>query len=265
METFFDSASAHNRIVCALALFIILLQWQSVTAQDKPSLNFGTLADFTLVDNGLYSGTSRRGRPSGNGFLIYFTGDVLARYNYTGVFANGVPGGQGAMSFRNGDIHRGEYADGKPHGRGSITFRNGDRFSGVFINGRRTGQGVVDYRGGARREGEWKNNKLDGVVFYYSSAADPSPSLERWKEGVRVDDGHRRQTAAAAAAASEHIIHNEVEPISNAGGDDDKSEGLENEEKPREKFGIAKMVALMTERRNQWRRLVYERVHPERG
>ncbi len=98
-------------------------------------MQFGTLADFVLVEDGLYKGDLRRGGggiPHGSGTLIYFTDDSKGRYNYSGDWRDGSRHGLGATAFRNGDLYRGRYSDGLENGRGKIFYSNGDTFEGAF-------------------------------------------------------------------------------------------------------------------------------------
>ncbi|XP_059093177.1 uncharacterized protein LOC131888352 [Tigriopus californicus] len=175
-----------------------------VEAQRRPiskngAEKFGTLADFNLVDNGLYSGDTRRGLPHGDGLLVFFTTDREKRYNYSGEWFNGRRQGHGVLNFRDGTVYEGHFDKNQPNGRGKISYYNGDEFQGFFIQGKRDGQGMLTFNTGARREGEWKKDLLNGFVFYHPSQA-PNRlgpvEIERWENGKRKPDGATERAIA---------------------------------------------------------------------
>lgn len=173
-----------------------------VEAQRRQTSNngaekFGTLADFNLVDDGLYSGDTRRGLPHGDGLLVFFTTDREKRYNYSGEWFNGRRQGHGVLSFRDGTVYEGHFDKNQPSGRGRISYANGDEFQGFFIQGKRDGQGMLKLKTGSRREGEWKKDLLNGFVFYHPSQG-PNHlgpvEIERWENGKRKPDGATERT-----------------------------------------------------------------------
>jgi len=85
---------------------------------------------------------------------------------YTGPLVNGVPHGQGALTFSDGAKYVGEWNDGKRRGQGTFTWPNGEKYVGKFKDDNFNGQGTLSaLKGqdeGLQIVGEWKNGELHG-------------------------------------------------------------------------------------------------------
>jgi hypothetical protein len=55
---------------------------------------------------------------------------------YTGTTKNGRPQGNGEMKFQNGTVYTGDFQNGVLHGHGVITYLEGIKYEGQFVNGR---------------------------------------------------------------------------------------------------------------------------------
>ena len=54
----------------------------------------------------------------------------------------------------------GELKDGLPHGQGVITYNNGDKYVGEFKDGELDGQGTYTFEDGKVLKGTWKDDKF---------------------------------------------------------------------------------------------------------
>ena len=62
----------------------------------------------------------RRGKPGGDGLILYFTDDSDGRYNFSGPWSQGQRDGRGETHWRNGNKYIGHYSKDKEDGRGKI-------------------------------------------------------------------------------------------------------------------------------------------------
>ena len=62
---------------------------------------------------------------------------------YTGEVSNGVPDGQGTLTFADGRKYVGEWNDGRHHGQGALTSPDGYKYVGQFKNDSFHGQGPL--------------------------------------------------------------------------------------------------------------------------
>lgn len=58
---------------------------------------------------------------------------------YEGEAINGVPNGQGKLTYKDGTVYEGAFANGKPHGQGSFTDGAGHVFNLEWVDGRQQG------------------------------------------------------------------------------------------------------------------------------
>ncbi|QNA87355.1 hypothetical protein G4G28_00725 [Massilia sp. Dwa41.01b] len=105
-----------------------------------------------------YTGTLRRGKPHGNGYIEFVNGNqyegdvidnkyegkgILVRYDrseFKGEWKNGQLNGWGEATYSLGGSYAGQWKDDKPHGRGIMTFAGSNRkFDGQFEDGRPAG------------------------------------------------------------------------------------------------------------------------------
>ena len=116
-------------------------------------------------NGGTYTGELRNGVPNGQGTMTYASG---ARYE--GEFKDGKPNGQGTSTDKNVGKHTGEYKDGKYHGQGNLTSPKGTTYVGEFKDGKMHGQGTWSNRDGIKYVGEFKDNEFHGQGTMYSAA-----------------------------------------------------------------------------------------------
>ena len=60
----------------------------------------------------------------------------------------------------------GEYKDGIPNGQGTITWSDGRKYVGEFKDGKKHGQGTSTYNDGGKYEGEWKDGEMWNGIKY---------------------------------------------------------------------------------------------------
>lgn len=62
--------------------------------------------------------------------------------------------------------YEGERKNGLPHGNGVMTYKNGDVYEGTWVNGARQGFGTIKKKNGDFYEGDWLNDQKHGDGFY---------------------------------------------------------------------------------------------------
>lgn len=91
---------------------------------------------------------------------------------YAGEALNGLPDGQGSMTFANGDVYEGQWNGGHMEGFG--TYRKydpasdsfGDKYEGGFHQSKMLGMGKMYYSDGSLYYGEWLNGVRSGYGTY---------------------------------------------------------------------------------------------------
>jgi hypothetical protein len=109
-----------------------------------------------------YEGYLKNGVPSGNGSLTFHNGD-----KYQGNFKDGRMNGNGKLTYaRDNELGRdyyiGEFKDDKQHGNGMLVWKYGDVYEGEFVNDFRSGNGTIRFSSGAMYEGQLLNDKKHG-------------------------------------------------------------------------------------------------------
>ena len=108
---------------------------------------------------------------------------------YVGEFQDGLPSGQGSLSFANGDKYVGEIKRGAFDGLGTHTFANGNIYIGEYKDGKKHGQGKMTYSYG-KYKGQWKNDKANGYgVFTYKKGLIAKKYEGQFKNGKRNGQG----------------------------------------------------------------------------
>lgn len=102
------------------------------------------------------------------------TGRKYGSGTYTGEWADGKPNGQGYILYDTGNTYDGGWKDGKMNGKGKYTWLVGDYYEGDFIDNYFNGQGKYYYASsGNIYEGEWKDDKRNGQgKFTWASSGD---------------------------------------------------------------------------------------------
>ena len=78
------------------------------------------------------------------------------------------PHGDGAYSYTNSNVYRGQFKDGLYHGEGSYEFYTGVSYKGEWNEGVRHGKGLVTWKNGDRFAGTWKDGKIHGKGIFVS-------------------------------------------------------------------------------------------------
>ena len=71
--------------------------------------------EILLVEDGVYVGEIKKGKPNGRGVLKYSNGS-----KYVGEFKEGKCQGQGMLTCCDGTTYEGEWIDNHMHGRGKL-------------------------------------------------------------------------------------------------------------------------------------------------
>ena len=85
---------------------------------------------------------------------------------FLGDIRNGIPNGEGTITFISGIKYVGEWENGDFNGKGKYFYPGGRTFDGEWNKGRKNGQGIETYPDGGKWIGEWKDGKLWKVEFY---------------------------------------------------------------------------------------------------
>jgi len=114
-------------------------------------------------DSGSYTGTvlAQEGLPSGNGCMTYESGRV-----YDGNWLAGQWNGKGKLLNPNGDTYEGDFILDARHGTGVYKWDNGDIYVGIFSQDKRHGNGKFSFHNGNVYEGEFCDGMFDGQGKY---------------------------------------------------------------------------------------------------
>lgn len=91
---------------------------------------------------------------------------VLKNATYEGDIQNGLPHGNGTMTFNDGDVYEGNWVEGRFEGLGMIAFGNGDLYKGQFVDWHYSGKGIYYYSNGEVYDGDWSESKQNGYGIY---------------------------------------------------------------------------------------------------
>lgn len=86
---------------------------------------------------------------------------------------DGLPNGQGAVTFVSGNKYVGTFKDNLYHGQGTFTFASGSKYVGQWQNDERNGQGTYTWANGDKYVGQYLSNVEVKGIFY-------------WKEGGQI-------------------------------------------------------------------------------
>ena len=132
-------------------------------AQDFCKVPFNTLSGAKQL-SGNYAGQCKGGLPDGEGAVSFANGD-----HYQGAFALGKIEGRGTWTTSSGSTYAGQWHDGKRHGVGTYQWDHGSTYAGDWFYDRRHGMGKLSWPSGDRFEGEFRNNKYYAGTFYTAS------------------------------------------------------------------------------------------------
>ncbi len=192
------------------ALTVLNVQGNDITEQGLAALTalssanvwLRTLTTTKLKSGEEYLGGYIDGKRHGMAVVKFASGDevegeyvegVLAgkcRYTYEdgtiyhGIIANGLPNtstnyasefAEGLITFKNGDVYKGQVVDGMMHGRGCLMYKNKDIYTGYLKQNKKYGTGTLAiYEDKSFYEGEFRDdvfhgtgrwNRSDGSVF----------------------------------------------------------------------------------------------------
>ena len=101
---------------------------------------------------------------------------------YQGDLRNGLPHGNGVMTFLGDNYYVGKFSDGEPHGQGEMFFRDGSTYKGNFVGGDFQGEGTRTSPDGSQYIGLWFNDQPHGVGTF-NSVANGNTYSGRWQNG----------------------------------------------------------------------------------
>lgn len=142
----------------------------------------GNVTDYKL-DYGTYTGYLERGVPTGEGTLIYLSGDVA-----TGTFSGGQLNGKGHYTWANGDKYEGDFVNSVRTGKGTYYWNDsGNTYTGDFVDGLFNGEGTFTFASGDKYVGSFKDNNFHGGGVY--TTPDGYKYEGAWKNGQREGYG----------------------------------------------------------------------------
>lgn len=111
---------------------------------------------FREFSNGVYSGEMINGVPDGNGAFLFENGD-----KYVGEMYNGVFHGTGFYTSEKGTYWEGEFIEGFMHGMGKRIWPGGEEYSGEFMDGVESGGWFKNKSGktywvSRNKDGDWE-------------------------------------------------------------------------------------------------------------
>ncbi|MBF0553355.1 MAG: DnaJ domain-containing protein [Nitrospirae bacterium] len=137
---------------------------------------------FTWADGTTYLGEFKDGMPNGQGVLSYHSG-----WKYAGEFRSGMPHGEGTLTYPNGTIYAGQWKDGKKNGHGTLTHPNGTTYTGQWQDNTKHGQGTVTYPNATAYVGQWEYDTKNGhgTLTY----PDGTKYVGQWKDNMQHGQG----------------------------------------------------------------------------
>ena len=116
-----------------------------------------------------------------NGVLGWYKdGNEKNDRKYVGEIVDGVPDGQGTLTYPDERKYVGEFKDGKRDGQGTLTFPDGDKYVGEFKDGLYDGQGTYTNSNGDKYVGEFKDGQPWNLTKY-----DKNGNIkEKWVNGL---------------------------------------------------------------------------------
>lgn len=114
--------------------------------------------------DGTYTGDMVVGVPQGEGAYTWDNGDY-----YIGSWENGIRTGKGKFIWVNGDVYEGDFVEGERTGKGKLVFSNGDVYEGDFVNGERIGKGIYRWSNGNSYEGDFIDDERTGKGVYITA------------------------------------------------------------------------------------------------
>ena len=66
------------------------------------------------------------------------------------------------INYAGGDVYEGQIENGLPNGNGKMTWKSGDYYEGKFKDGLLDGKGTMWFENGIVQKGKWKANQFIG-------------------------------------------------------------------------------------------------------
>ena len=111
-----------------------------------------------MANGNQYQGMWANGIPHGEGHMVLANGD-----QYQGEWVHGNMEGNVRVALVSGDQYQGEWTHNEPHGQGLYVSADGFSYEGDWVDGRRHGQGQYVEANGDWYEGEWRADQPAGV------------------------------------------------------------------------------------------------------
>ena len=108
---------------------------------------------------------------------------TYSKGQYTGGITNGLPHGQGQMTYNNGQVYKGDFQKGYATGYGFLTYPNGVIYKGEVKNAKPDGSGLLTYPDGQTYLGAFKAGTVHGEAIF------TNPAKGRKIEGTFLDGG----------------------------------------------------------------------------
>ncbi|GHU28950.1 2-isopropylmalate synthase [Bacilli bacterium] len=137
------------------------------------------------IGDGVYTGSVVNGLFGGKGVRTYKNGD-----KYEGEWKDGKKEGKGVMTYADGRVYDGEWKGGNRNGQGTLTFKDGQTYTGDFVNDKMEGKGIFVYPNGEKFEGHWKDGwPTDGKGIYVCPDGDKLEFIEDGKVKITQPGG----------------------------------------------------------------------------
>lgn len=117
----------------------------------------GQKMEILELDDGIYTGSAKDGKPEGTGTMTYTDGGV-----YEGEWENGKRSGKGTMKYSDGGTYEGEWKEDEFNGHGVRKFPDGGVYDGEYVDSKRHGDGVYTEADGTVWNGKWDHGTWVG-------------------------------------------------------------------------------------------------------
>lgn len=106
---------------------------------------------------------------------------------YFGQFWNKKKHGKGILTFKNGDVYKGDFEEDEMEGYGEYKSVNGEKYIGEFKKGKRNGRGTLKIKGVGIYEGNWENGYQEGYGEFLWDNGDKYKG--NYKQGQKCGKG----------------------------------------------------------------------------
>lgn len=189
----------------SLCSLLGLLLPSSASLSSPPSPSLPSVSQRTMADEGEappveWSGAlNDDGVPTGDGTMTYPDGA-----SFEGTLVDGVKQGAGTYKYADGaTVYEGGFENNLKSGKGTLSFANGDKYEGDFKDGTMEGYGEMAYASGDMYFGSFKAGKKDGEGSYHFKSAS-CEFTGTWSEGefVKGDWIHKDGTVYRGSFAN---------------------------------------------------------------